>query len=1056
MALPLAIRVLGELEIVRGGKTQPLPASKKTRALLGYLVVVRGRPQPRQRLCELFWDGPEDPRAGLRWSLTKIRPLVDDGKTTRLVADRDRVAFELEGATLDLEAAREPQGSLASDSLEKLRTRAALYRGELLEGLDLPECYRYHEWCVGEREAARRWRGTLLGVLVERLAGEPEPHEALSYARERVAIDPLAEAAHIAVMQLLAKLGRPREALKQYESCRRILEAQLGRGPSRELEVARAALGQVHASAPPETAVVAPATPPATTTSATTGATGRLLVGRDAERTAIVATLREVAALTGQLGPLPPGLRTGRRVLLVTGEPGMGKTRLLEEAAEQVAALGGATLAGRAFEAEMVRPYGPWSDVLRSVPRDAIEPALQADLAPLLPELGAPHAETGRNRLFGAVGKLLALRAAAGAGPLVIALDDLQWFDEASAALLHYLARSLSGERILLCCAARAAEMADNAPIRALLDSLLREDGLHHLALSPLSEAATGELVRSVGGGLDAERIFVDGGGNPLYSLELAHAGAPQNGAQPTRTLDALIAGRLSRLDEGATELLPWAAALGRAFSLDTLGALASMPVRDLLGAVAELERHGVLRASVAAAGGGGDATYDFAHDLVRRTAYRMMSEPRRQWLHKHIARTLGAVSDPDGALAADIAHHAALAGDSELAAHAYVTAGERCLRLFAYADASKLATSGLQHAARLQPPETAIRLRVALLGVQLHSNPWLKRPQELESELLRVARLAEHLRMHAEASRCHYLASFVSFGRGDLARAGASTIEAAHVGRGADIETRQHQLANTARCLAFIERDITSAEGFLREAQALGPEPKGGRTELEIVFGVGLIQAYKGKGDEATQLLDRAADLAALASDHWNRSGASIRAARIALERGRHREAFERCVTLAPLVAKLTGGSDAPMTDALRALSRIELGEADAYGEMEAAVDALRTIDSQAQLAFVLNALAAHHARAGRPDEAQRRAEQALLAAENVGHKSEAAVARAQLAVLAVDRGDRAQGRALLDACRQDAATPWALSARAQAALADASERLGVPAPAPARESLE
>jgi DNA-binding SARP family transcriptional activator/predicted ATPase len=1053
MALPLAIRVLGELEIVRGGKTQPLPASKKTRALLGYLAVVRGRPQPRQRLCELLWDGPDDPRAELRWSLTKIRPLVDDGKTTRLVADRERVAFELEGATLDLAAAREPQASLAGESLEELRARAALYRGELLEGLDLPECYRYHEWCVGEREAARRWRGTLLGVLVERLAGESAPHEALSYARERVAIDPLAEAAHIAVMQLLAKLGRPREALKQYESCRRILEAQLGRDPSRALEVVRAALGQVRASDAPETAAVAPATPPATTTRAT----GRLLVGRDAERTAVLATLREVAALTDPpAGPLSPGLRTGRRVLLVTGEPGIGKTRLLEEAADQAAALGGATLAGRAFEAEMVRAYGPWSDVLRSVPRDAIEPALQADLAPLLPELGAPHAETDRNRLFGAVGKLLALRAAAGAGPLVIALDDLQWFDEASAALLHYLARSLSGTRILLCCAAREAEMADNGPIRALLDSLLREDGLLHLALAPLSETATGELVGSVGGGLDAGRIFLDGGGNPLYSLELARAGGPQNGAPPTRTLDALIAGRLSRLDEGATDLLPWAAALGRAFTLHTLGALASMTVRDLLGAVAELERHGVLRASVAAAGGGGDATYDFAHDLVRRTAYRMMSEPRRQWLHKHIARTLGAVSDPEGALAADIAHHAALAGDSELAAHAYVTAGERCLRLFAPADASKLASSGLQHAGRLQSPETAIRLRVALLGVHVHSNLWLKRSQELESELLRVARLAEHLRMHAEASRCHYLASFVSFERGDLAQTGARTIEAAQVVRAADVDTRRHQLANTARCLAFIERDIASAEGFLREAQSLGPEPKGGRTELEIVFGVGLIQAYKGKSDEATQLLDRAADLAALASDHWNRSGASIRAARIALEHGRPRESLERCVTLGPLVAKLTGGSDAPMTDALRALSRLELGEADAYGEVEAAVDALRTIDSQAQLAYVLNALAAHHARAGRPDEAQRRAEQALLAAETVDHKSEAAVARAQLAVLAVDRGDRALGRTLLDACRQDGATPWALSARAQAALADAAERLGVPAPAGARQPLE
>jgi len=91
------VRLLGELEISVGGRVQALPPSKKTRALLAYLVAT-ARPHSRERLCALLWDGPDDPRAALRWSLTKIRPLLDVG-AARLFADRERVSFEAGSAT---------------------------------------------------------------------------------------------------------------------------------------------------------------------------------------------------------------------------------------------------------------------------------------------------------------------------------------------------------------------------------------------------------------------------------------------------------------------------------------------------------------------------------------------------------------------------------------------------------------------------------------------------------------------------------------------------------------------------------------------------------------------------------------------------------------------------------------------------------------------------------------------------------------------------------------------------------------------------------------------
>src|SRR6185369_5510289 len=145
----------------------------------------------------------------------------------------------------------------AAADTDALRRAAGCFRGELLEGLDLPDCYGFHEWCVGEREAARGLRLAILGTLVERLKGDPD--EALRHARSRVAIDPLTEAGHVALVRLLGELGKTRDAIRQYETCRRILANELHSAPSVELERARAALQPLSAASAPATAAPAPA-----------------------------------------------------------------------------------------------------------------------------------------------------------------------------------------------------------------------------------------------------------------------------------------------------------------------------------------------------------------------------------------------------------------------------------------------------------------------------------------------------------------------------------------------------------------------------------------------------------------------------------------------------------------------------------------------------------------------------------------------------------------------------------------------------------------------------
>src|SRR6185503_19231361 len=326
------ILLLGELAL---GVRRALPASKKTRALLGFLAVAGGA-HTREELCDLLWQGPDDPRAALRWSLTKLRGVLGGDA---IQADRERVS--LSNVTTDLGAVLgELEGGVETAPTERLLQARKRFRGELLEGLLLPDCYRYHQWSTAERERARALRVRVLTELTVRSRAEPE--QALGWARERVAIDPLAEGAHVEVIGLLASLDRKRDALAQYETACRVLEREVGARPSAALVEAKMRIGS------PSVAVPAPARaePPPLS-----GPSAPALVGRESELELVLRASR------GELGA----------VLVVLGEPGIGKTRLLDELARETRARGGTVLSGRAFEAEMVRPYGPFIDALATL-----------------------------------------------------------------------------------------------------------------------------------------------------------------------------------------------------------------------------------------------------------------------------------------------------------------------------------------------------------------------------------------------------------------------------------------------------------------------------------------------------------------------------------------------------------------------------------------------------------------------------------------------------------------------------------------------------------------
>ena len=217
----LRISVLGNLAVVRERTRMQLPPSKKTRALLAYLAVT-ARPHSRARLCAMFWAVPDDPRAALRWSLSRLRPLVDEDDCPRITADREQVGFDLDRVTVDILSLRGvARNGADSISTDALRQATEALEGDFLEGLDLPDCQEFQSWCLGEREETRRLRVRLLTALVTRLEGVPD--EALPHARALSLLEPANEAAQATLLRLLRAAGRWRAAEEQFQRAQRRL-----------------------------------------------------------------------------------------------------------------------------------------------------------------------------------------------------------------------------------------------------------------------------------------------------------------------------------------------------------------------------------------------------------------------------------------------------------------------------------------------------------------------------------------------------------------------------------------------------------------------------------------------------------------------------------------------------------------------------------------------------------------------------------------------------------------------------------------------------------------
>lgn len=206
----IVVKTLGQLTLYRDGNELALPASKKTRALLAFLCIT-ARPHRRERLCELFWEVPDDPRGALRWSLSKLRGVLKTDNLVQIIADRERAQINLQEIEIDFSSIRSRLLDQPDElPLAELRSIASKLEETLLDGLDLPNQPLFQSWLVTQREEARLLQLNVMRRLA--LHSDIDHNDATNWARRWLELDPFSETAAKARVMTLRRLGKVDEA----------------------------------------------------------------------------------------------------------------------------------------------------------------------------------------------------------------------------------------------------------------------------------------------------------------------------------------------------------------------------------------------------------------------------------------------------------------------------------------------------------------------------------------------------------------------------------------------------------------------------------------------------------------------------------------------------------------------------------------------------------------------------------------------------------------------------------------------------------------------------
>jgi DNA-binding SARP family transcriptional activator/energy-coupling factor transporter ATP-binding protein EcfA2 len=704
--MSLRISLAGRLKVETDRRTLDAThlRGQQGRVVLAYLAGEHDRPVPSEELAEAVW-GPAPPptwRPALRGIVSNVRKFLEAlglPADDMLTSSSGSYLLTLpHDATVDVElAAREVDGAeraLAADDLEGALAAATAAREiadrPLLPGLE-------GLWLDRHRALLQGVLTRSLEVLVDVHLASDRGDLAVPPVTKLVGLEPFRESAHLRLLRAHAAAGDRAEALRAYERCRRLLAEELGVDPSPELEAAYLDLLRAEPAARHDQQPTSGETTPTPT--------GSLFVGRGSELKRLQAAWAD--ASVGQ-----------RRLVVVTGEAGIGKSRLAAELAGLAEREGATVLVGRCEERSGVS-YLPLRAALgrylTAYPPDRLQALIRPhggqvvrlwpELARRLPDLPGPTRdtpETERYLLFEAVTGLLDAMAAD--GPVLLMIDDLHLADEPSLSLLRHLAQAARPGALLILVNARD-DQEPRAELASALADLLRVPGVEQLPLAGLAssevaamaEAAVG---RPLGpGGLVLGQVLRERtGGNPFFVEELlrhlaetaALAGADIAQAvtgpagEVPDSIRLIVGRRLAQLSGTVEQVVDLAAVIGHEVDLAVLARVVDLGYDDLVGAVEAAAQAKLLEERPGVPG-----RYVFRHAIVRDHIYSGLPAARRALLHHRVGEALERLGGT--ARLGDLADHFALGPDWDAAkAAGYAQrAGDQAFEQLLYEEAA-------------------------------------------------------------------------------------------------------------------------------------------------------------------------------------------------------------------------------------------------------------------------------------------------------------------------------------------------------------------------------